>query len=172
MATQRKQYQTKLKHLAALLTSIVLVPVYAADHVSASSGEQVLPTINVKADQEATDTIGYSAQRSTLGTKTDTTLKDIPQTIDVVPAEELRDRGVIKITDVFNTVPGVQAGTGYGGLGNGYGTYIRGFSGGTNYRDGFRDFSFVSPRDIALFERVEVLKGPSSVLYGTNDPGA
>jgi iron complex outermembrane recepter protein len=114
---------------------------------------------------------GYKPTDASTGTKTDTALKDVPQTVNVVPLEELRDRGVVKLTDVFNTVAGTQAGTGYGGLGNGYGTYIRGFSSGTNYRDGFRDFSFISPRDIALFERVEILKGPSSVLYGTNDPG-
>jgi iron complex outermembrane recepter protein len=160
-------------HCASILhgglpaASLWLAALAQAQPVAAPDAERTLPAVRVTGKAEA----AYAPPNATTGTRTDTELKDVPQTVNVVPLQELRDRGVVKLTDVFNTVPGTQAGTGYGGLGNGYGTYIRGFGSYTNYRDGFRDFSFVSARDIALFERVEVLKGPASVLYGTNDPG-
>jgi iron complex outermembrane receptor protein len=126
-----------------------------------------LNTIRVEADSIET----YIPSEAVTATKTDTPLRDIPQVVHVITAAELKDRGVTNITEAFRTVPGVQGGTGYGGLANGYGTFMRGFFSATNYRDGFRDFSFVSPRDIAVFEQIEVLKGPASVLYGSNEPG-
>lgn len=135
--------------------------------------ETTLKAVRVRAAAESPTApiAGYRATRALSGTRTDTPIRDIPQTINVVTRDELQDRGVTRITDVFYTVPGAHGGTGYGGLANGYGTLLRGFSSYTDYRDGFRDFGFVSPRDVALFERIEVAKGPSSVLYGTNDPG-
>lgn len=133
---------------------------------AAASDPTTLKRIQVVEDEPT-----YAVPNSSTATKTELALRDIPQTVNVVTREELEDRGVSTITDALKTVPGVQAGTGYGGLGNGYGTYIRGFFSGTNYRDGFRDFSFVSSRDLALFEQIEVLKGPASVLYGSNEPG-
>lgn len=134
----------------------------------------VLPKVRISADAAETATgpvAGYAAKRTVTGTRTDTPIRDVPQTINIVTRDELRDRGVVKITEVFKTVPGVLPGTGYGGLANGYGTFVRGFETSTDYRDGFRDFASVSARDVALFERIEILKGPSSVLYGSNDPG-
>jgi iron complex outermembrane recepter protein len=132
---------------------------------SAPAAESALPVVKVTGTAPARPTAAST------GTRTEAPLADVPQTVNVVPAETLRERGTLRISEVAETVPGVHGGTGYGGMANGYGFYIRGFGSYTNYRDGFRDFSFISPRDVSLFERVEVLKGPASVLYGTNDPG-
>jgi iron complex outermembrane receptor protein len=133
---------------------------------AASAPVDTLPAIKVTGSADPARPTAAST-----ATRTDTPLADVPQTINVVPAETLRERGTLRINEVAETVAGVHGGTGYGGLANGYGFYIRGFGSYTNYRDGFRDFSFLYPRDVSLFERVEVLKGPSSVLYGSNDPG-
>ncbi|MDZ8261520.1 TonB-dependent receptor plug domain-containing protein [Nostoc sp. ChiQUE01b] len=64
----------------------------------------------------------------------------------------------------------MQPAQSYGGLSSAY-FFIRGFTGSTTYRDGFRDFGFLSPIDVANIDRLEILKGPASVLYGQNDPG-
>ena len=163
----RGRTNTLVVLIAGAVISLLASPLSAQE---AASGEtkpaQTLETVTVTGERDA-----YKTDKAMTATKTDTPLKDIAQTINVVPLQELRDRGVIKITDVFNTVPGAQATTGYGGLGSGHGAILRGFFSNGDYRDGFRDFGFVSPRDIAVFERVEILKGPASVLYGTNDPG-
>lgn len=134
-----------------------------------------LPAVRVTAKPERESAFGpvdgYAAKRSATGTKTDTPLKDIPQIVNVVGQQELRDRGVGDMGDVFNTVPGAVGGSGYGGSGSSVDATIRGFRSSADFRDGLRDFGFYAVRDIALFERVEVLKGPASVLYGTNEPG-
>jgi iron complex outermembrane recepter protein len=65
-----------------------------------------------------------------------------------------------------DNVSGVTSQSGYGGLSS-QGYYLRGFPlEFESFRNGFRDFGFISPRDVANVERVEFLKGPASVLYG------
>jgi len=117
--------------------------------------------------------IGYRATRSATGTKTDTALRDTPQTVNVVPREVIVDQGSTSLTQVLQNVSNVQpAGTLQGRTE----TYtIRGFNTQTGAVDGvFLNQSsnfFTVTRDLADVERVEVLKGPASVLYGRGDPG-
>jgi iron complex outermembrane receptor protein len=127
---------------------------------------KTLPKVSV----DAADDPSYAALQSSTGTKTDTPLIDIPQAINVITRELIEDRGATRLRDALETVPGVMLSTGYGGLDSGQ-VYSRGFFAETVYRDGFRDFAFSSPHDIAVFDRIEVLKGPASVLYGSNEPG-
>ncbi|WP_414575927.1 TonB-dependent siderophore receptor [Anabaena sp. CCY 9402-a] len=85
-----------------------------------------------------------------------------------VPRQVLEDRQVIRASDALRNVSGVQRGNTVGGTSEVFN--IRGFQQfGGNLRDGFRnDFSIV---ETANLERIEVLKGPASVLYGNLDPG-
>ncbi len=97
-----------------------------------------------------------------VSTKIDVPLRDIPQSIQVVPRQVLEDRQVTRLDEFTDNVSGVQRIFGFG-TASGYN--IRGlFAGYENLRNGFRDQG--NPRDIANVERVEILKGPSSVLYG------
>ena len=108
---------------------------------------------------------GYNPSGATTGTRIEAPLRDVPLTLQVIPREVIEDRQIIRLTELADNVPGVEAFSGYGGLpSNGY--YIRGFSTGESFRNGFRDFTFISPRDPANVERVEFLRGPASVLYG------
>ncbi len=112
---------------------------------------------------------GYSVPNATTATRTDTPLRDIPQSIQVVPRQVLEDRQVIRVTEALNNVSGVQRGNATGG-GIGETFNIRGFQQfGGNFRDGFRDSGGIT--ETANLERIEVLKGPASVLYGNLDPG-
>lgn len=113
---------------------------------------------------------GYRVPDASTATKTDTPLRDIPASIDVVPRQLIEDRQVTRIQQATDTIAGVQPAQSYGGLSSAY-FFIRGFAGSTTYRDGFRDFGFLSPIDVANIDRLEILKGPASVLYGQNDPG-
>ncbi|MDV2994835.1 MAG: Vitamin B12 transporter BtuB [Chroococcidiopsis sp. SAG 2025] len=109
---------------------------------------------------------GYSVPDATTGTRTDIPLRDIPQSIQVIPREVIEDRNVVRLSELADNVSGVQAEQGYGGLSS-QGYRIRGFI--TNFetlRNGFPDYGYFSPRDVANVERVEFLKGPAAVLYG------
>ncbi|MEH2066858.1 MAG: TonB-dependent siderophore receptor [Nostoc sp.] len=111
---------------------------------------------------------GYNPSRTSVGTRTDTPLRDIPQTIQIIPQQVIKDRNVTRLRDVLNNVSGVALNNGdYGGEGFGFGDYsIRGFSAQVT-----RDGGLGSPTDISNVEQVEVLRGPASVLFGAGEPG-
>ena len=125
-------------------------------------------TIQITVTGEAAE--DYYVPEASTATRTDTPLQDVPQSIQVIPQEVLEDAQVVRLEEVTDFVSGVQPVTGYGGLSSNE-VFIRGFRQGTSLRNGFRDFSFLSPRDVANIEQVEVLKGPASVLYGAFEPG-
>ncbi|MEA5617112.1 TonB-dependent siderophore receptor [Cronbergia sp. UHCC 0137] len=120
----------------------------------------------------ATPEAGYLVPEATTGTKIEVPLRDVPASIQVIPKEVIRDRQVVRLNELADNVSGVRPQGTLGGLAS-QGYFIRGFS--TEFealRDGFKDFGFTSPRDVASVERVEFLKGPASVLYGSaNNPG-
>ncbi|MEH2183399.1 TonB-dependent receptor plug domain-containing protein [Nostoc sp.] len=113
---------------------------------------------------------GYNPSRTSVGTRTDTPLRDIPQTIQIVPQQVIKDRNVTRLRDVLNNVSGVALNSGdYGGEGFGVGDYsIRGFS-AQNTLNGFTGTA--SSGDFSNVEQVEVVRGPASVLFGAGEPG-
>ncbi|MBD2036888.1 TonB-dependent siderophore receptor [Leptolyngbya sp. FACHB-321] len=112
---------------------------------------------------------GYRAPTAATATKTDTPLRDIPQSIQVVPRQVIQDQQVTRIGDATRNVSGVTVLQGYGGSTDNY--TIRGLTTSSNLRNGFRDDGFLTFTDPATIERIEVLKGPASVLYGQFEPG-
>ncbi|SFD56152.1 iron complex outermembrane recepter protein [Pseudomonas citronellolis] len=139
-----------------------------------------LPDATVTAQRESAwgPVQGYSAKRSATGTKTDAALLDTPQSISVVGRQQLDRQNVQSVRQALRYVPGVlpeYRGTG----GSRYDTILyRGFGGGVNYDYGYLDgmrllgSNYAVPQvDPYLLERVEVLRGPSSVLYGQATPG-
>ncbi|MEH2168736.1 MAG: TonB-dependent siderophore receptor [Nostoc sp.] len=110
---------------------------------------------------------GYRVPDATTATKTDTPLRDIPQSIQVIPRQIIEDQKITRLRDVLQNVSGVTPGAGYQ---NSFDRVrIRGFSQETTFRDGIRDNN--PSTDFANVERVEVLKGPASVLFGQTEPG-
>ncbi|WP_280288542.1 TonB-dependent siderophore receptor [Pseudomonas sp. BN417] len=110
----------------------------------------------------------YKATESKSALKIDAPLRDIPQTVNVVPESVIKDQGAQSMEDVLKNVPGV-------GLSNGDGqrdqVTIRGFSAiGDMFIDGMRDDALYF-RDLSNIERVEVIKGPAAVLYGRGSSG-
>lgn len=111
---------------------------------------------------------GYSVPNATTGTRTDTPLRDIPQSIQVVPQQVLEDQQVIRLNDALRNVSGVRDDDVFAGTIDRIN--IRGFTQDVFLRDNFRQSQF-SLRETANLERIEVLKGPASVLYGNLEPG-
>ncbi|WP_193197124.1 TonB-dependent receptor [Nostoc sp. MG11] len=113
---------------------------------------------------------GYRVPNTTTGTRTDTPLRDIPQSIQVVPQQVLRDQQVTRLDDALRNVPGVTQDFNSGP----YATYrIRGFEALNNnlLRNGQVDAGAGESVELSSVERVEVLKGPASVLFGLGNPG-
>ncbi|BAY23357.1 ferrichrome-iron receptor [Calothrix sp. NIES-2100] len=115
---------------------------------------------------------GYRVTESSTGTRTDTPIRDIPQSIQVVPRQVLEDQKTIRLVDALRNVSGVFSSNNFGGTIDSFN--IRGFDDAGILQNGFRqsntDGNF-SLRDPASIEQVEVLKGPASVLYGNVEPG-
>lgn len=81
---------------------------------------------------------GYVVPNASTATRTDTPLRDIPQSIQVVPRQVLEDQQVIRLRDAFRNVSGVQQGNTVGGTSEF--TVIRGFLQNNGVlRDGFRE---------------------------------
>jgi len=114
---------------------------------------------------------GYSVPNATTATRTNTELRDIPQSIQVLPQRVLEDQQINRLSEALRNVSGVSVGDSFGDSLNRIN--IRGFQSDVLLEDGFRRGSFSSrgTSDIELIERVEVLKGPASVLYGNLEPG-
>lgn len=116
---------------------------------------------------------GYVATRSATGTKTDTPIQEIPQSITVVTAEAARDQGATTVQEALRYVPGVYADA-YGPDSRVDGGLIRGTV-PVSYLDGMRlinggYWNHTRPDPYTL-ERTEVLRGPGSVLYGSSAVG-
>ncbi|MBF2014946.1 MAG: TonB-dependent siderophore receptor [Rivularia sp. T60_A2020_040] len=112
---------------------------------------------------------GYRVPNSSTATKTDTPLRDIPQSIQVIPREILKDQGIIRVQDALRNVSGSTS----AGYYQGFSEYLslRGFNANL-FRNGLRSYQgfggFIETTDV---ERIEVLKGPASVLFGDAPPG-
>jgi iron complex outermembrane recepter protein len=129
-----------------------------------------LPPVTVQEIRE-----NYAVDKATTGTKIEAPLMDIPQSIQVVPRQVIEDQRAVNLSDVLRNVSGFSPSV--NSQSQRFGerdTIFRGFTGNNYYTNGFKDpFNGNSfSAGMANIDRVEVLKGPASVLYGLGDPNA
>lgn len=147
----------------------------AIDH---NSGPVDLGGITITGSESAWGRVdGYVAKESGTGTKTDTPLKEIPQTVNIITQDEIKARGSQTVTDALKYTPGITG----GGFADRVEVFdeptARGFSPAPLYLDGLHlpygggSTGGALQIDPYTLERVEVLKGPASVLFGQNQPG-
>lgn len=110
----------------------------------------------------------YTPDAST-ATRTDTPILEIPQSIQVIPQQVLEDQQVTRLDEALQNATGVI----YGGTDtfSDINYSVRGFSGTPVLQDGFRQYNYVEIPEVANIERIEVLRGPASILYGEIEPG-
>lgn len=118
---------------------------------------------------------GYVATRSATGSKANTTITAIPQAVSVLGRDEIDDRKALKVDEALRYTAGVAAQT-FGPDPDTDWIFIRGFQATQTgvFMDGLQLYSYGFGGfqiDPFLLERVEVLKGPASVLYGGSTPG-
>lgn len=139
------------------------------------AGFAALPAIaqeTTVAGDAADDEIIVTADRAVTATKTETPIIETPQAISVVPAELFLDRGARNVQETLRYTAGVTA-EAFGLDTRSDVLFVRGLD-PVQYQDGMRknyNFSPIPRIDVHTLDRVEVLRGPSSVLYGQGASG-
>ena len=129
-----------------------------------------------RAAETATSPVkGYVPTRSATGSKTDTPLEAIPQSVSVIGREEMDNRGAQKVDEALRYTPGVFSQP-FGRDSDTNWVFIRGFQATQSgvYQDGLQLYAYGFGGqfvDSDTLERIEVLRGASSVLYGGSNPG-
>ncbi|MBX8498586.1 TonB-dependent siderophore receptor [Pseudomonas lijiangensis] len=167
-----------LTTLALALSSVISAQAIAADEASSSNAVQ-LTNININADTPENPTAplaGKVALRNTSATKTNAAITETPQSLSVVTADEITDRKSDTLADALSYTPGFTSQpSSFNRTSDRF--RIRGFdvesATGGSLRDGLRlqNNSYDGVQEPFGLERVEVIRGAASVLYGQLSPG-
>jgi catecholate siderophore receptor len=123
-----------------------------------------LPTVYVTGQRPE----GYSVDRSTTAMRTNTPLRDIPQSMTLIPSTLIRDQSMQSITDVIRYAPGVGSSQGENNRDT---VVLRGTTSTSDfYVNGVRD-DVQYFRDLYNIDVVEVLKGPNAMIFGRGGGG-
>jgi iron complex outermembrane receptor protein len=136
-------------------------------------GIETLPEVVVTDTAETS----YIATQATETTRMSAPILDTPRSVQVVTQQVIKDRKIVDPQEAVQNVSGVQRGAARSGSGETY--IIRGFRQQSLIKDGFRVgessgsslFTFSGPTDVANIHQVEILKGPSAILFGRGEPG-
>jgi iron complex outermembrane receptor protein len=141
--------------------------------VTDSSGPAMLPPVTVEGSRAPAETAyspveGYVARNAVTASKTDTPLIETPQSVSVIPKDQIADQNAQTLNQTLRYTAGVTPET-RGAVATRYDMFtIRGFDTDV-YWNGMKlqELYYLAPQlDPYLMERVEVLKGPASTLYG------
>jgi iron complex outermembrane receptor protein len=162
--------------LLAGIASAALMPVTVAN---AATGAASIADATGNATADTTDPIVVNGARPTgeasSGTKTDTPLIETPQSISVIDGSAIADLGLQNLNQALRYVAGVTPDT-RGSAAEVYDQFkLRGFDAPV-YLDGLKLFQSATGYaaaqiDVSRLDRIEVVKGPSSALYGQSGPG-
>ena len=151
----------KRRPLAAAMLVVFAAPEWA---LAQPQSEQTLPEVRVRGDSYRTDA-------TTSPTRTETPMRDIPQFINTVPQSVIHAQGATTIQDALRNVPGISYAAAEGGTQANMVLYLRGFPVNQDiFLDGVRDMGEYN-RDLFATESVEVLKGPSALMFGRGSTG-
>lgn len=129
-----------------------------------------LPDIRINAHQQGVDNGSYKAETVAVGSKVALDPVDVPQSVSVVTRTRMDDQNLLTIGDVLNEVTGVSVAP-WDSITQQY--YSRGYSLDMAY-DGvpvYGGISGIQEYDMAIYERVEVLRGPAALFMGSGSGG-
>ena len=134
----------------------------------AASCEFILDVAGIHETVTVSESAGYQVAAVSSATKTLTPLRDVPQSITVIPQELMKDQMMMSIGDVVRYVPGITA---IQGENNRDQLVVRGNSTSADFfLDGVRD-DVQYYRDLYNLDRVEALKGPNAMMFGRGGGG-
>ncbi|AOR76416.1 TonB-dependent siderophore receptor [Novosphingobium resinovorum] len=142
---------------ASILSTVIATSAYAQSAVE---------------DNKAQDIVVTGLRQAYIG---DMPVQDIPQNIQSIDGAKLQGLGLTRLDTALDLVSGVAHLNNFGGLWDGYA--IRGFAGDANnvptgfLVNGFNARGFSGPRDASSVERIDVLKGSTSAMFGRGEPG-
>lgn len=114
---------------------------------------------------------GYTVDAATVGTKTPAALRDIPQSVSVVTRDSLEDRNLDTLDQMARRTPGLRVLSNDDGRSS---IYARGYEYDEANIDGLpapmQSINGTVP-DLAAFDRVEVMRGPSGLFNSTSEMG-
>lgn len=163
------------RHFMRTPTALAVALVITSGMVQASEDETVVVIGQQLEESSVGPDFSYVGLSSRTATKTDVAIGETPRAISIVTREQMDDRASISIADALQYTPSIQAN--YFGEDNKQDWFvIRGFKQANSglYQDGTRLYSsgFYSWQiDPFGLERVEILRGPGSALYGQTPPG-
>lgn len=134
-----------------------------------------LPVVNVTATRDATTEHAgsYAASAVTVGSKMPQSLRETPFSVSVVTRQRLDDQNLTTIEDALKQTTGVTIQR-FDGAGNFNVIQSRGFDIGSIQLDGVpisQDGNYATGFDTAIYDRVELLRGPAGLLQGAGEPG-
>ncbi|HVZ63671.1 MAG TPA: TonB-dependent siderophore receptor [Lacunisphaera sp.] len=158
-----------MQHCVKLLTtaSILLAPSLQADF-SADADQGTISLEKMEVTGQRAESKYYQVTESLSATKTPTALLDIPQSISIVTAEQIKDQQMLSLADVVLYLPGITA---HQGENNRDQIVFRGNSSSADFfLNGVRD-DVQYYRDLYNLNRVEVLRGPTAMIFGRGNGG-
>lgn len=153
--------------LKPALVCLVCLNALPAQDAPPPADEDVIELSPFEVEASAND--GYYATNVLSGTRFNTDLLSLPKPIEVITSEMIEDIGAVEIAEVLKysgSVSDNSDGTPDDITGSSFA--IRGYSTFTTYRNGYRSFGIA---DTMFIDRIEIIKGPSSVFSGTIEPG-
>ncbi len=142
-----------------LAGSALAAPAYAEDADAGGESETIIVTGTLD---------GYRTVDTTTGTKTNTPILDVPQSISVVTADQIKDQAIRSMSDLVRLIPGVSSGQGEGHRDQ---INLRGNNSTADFFvDGLRD-DVQYFRSFYNIERVEAHKGPNAMVFGRGGGG-
>lgn len=169
-STLRDTFFGKVSHVTVASLALGLCGAIPAGAAFAQGKDAEEPATLAPVTAEDTADEGYQPE-APASPKYTRPLVDIPQTITIIPAEVIQDRGGVSVSEVLRTVPGITLDAGEGGTPAGDRLLIRGFSASNDiFIDGVRDIAGYN-RDPFNLEQLEVIKGPNSTYSGRGSTG-
>jgi iron complex outermembrane receptor protein len=174
-----KSRRSRSNGLASIALGAIIVA-WSGAACAQTAGTIGLDTIDVQGERASGPVNGYVARRSDSATKTDTPLIETPQSVTVVTRQQIDDQAAQSVSQALRYSAGVLAETRLSS-GRYDSAFIRGFGGSggnagfVNYLDGLRyqrGVNFLVPSfEPWGLERIEVIRGPASVIFGQVKPG-
>lgn len=166
LAVSISRILTKASFFAGVIGFLATASAYAQEEKITELNEVEVNALKTAEQNEQT----YQAQTSAIATQTDTPLVEVPQTVNVVTKQKLEDRQPHSLDEALNTITGVKQSNTLGGTQDAL--QKRGFGGNRDNSIMRNGLQSVQARNFTpTTERVEVLKGPATLLYGIQDPG-